>query len=149
AARAVGNHEGFDSAIRPQDDFFRHVNGGWIASTEIPADRTSFGSAVQLRDKSEANLRAIIEEAAAAENASGSEAQKIGDLYKSFLNEARVEQLGKKPIEADLAKVDAITEKSAVIPTLASFQREGVTGLFVAFVMSDFKKSDQNILYLN
>jgi putative endopeptidase len=148
-ARTALNHEGFDTAVRPQDDFFRHVNGGWIATTEIPADRAAFGAAVQLRDKSESSLRAIIEEVAAAEHLSGSEAQKIGDLYKSFSNEARVEQLGKKPIEADLSKIDAITGKSAVIPTLASLQREGVTGLFVAFVMSDFKKSDQNILYLN
>ena len=65
------------------------------------------------------------------------------------MDEARAEQLGKKPIEADLARVDAIADKAALIPTIASFQREGVTGLFMAFVANDFKKSDQYILYLN
>jgi putative endopeptidase len=149
AARTAAGHEGFDTSVRPQDDFFRHVNGGWIASTEIPPDRPAFGSFFQLRDKSESNSRAIIEEAAASDSPVGSEARKIGDLYKSFTNEARAEQLGKKPIEADLGRVDGIAEKSAVIPTIASFQREGVTGLFVAFVSNDFKKSDEYILYLN
>jgi putative endopeptidase len=149
AVRAAAGHEGFDTSVRPQDDFFRHVNGGWIASTEIPSDRAAFGSFYQLRDKSEANARAIIEEAAATDNPIGSEARKIGDLYKSFMNEARAEQLGKKPIEADLSRIDGIAEKSAVIPTIANLQREGVTGLFIAFVSNDFKKSDQYILYLN
>ncbi len=143
-------HEGFDTSVRPQDDFFLHVNGGWIAHTEIPPDRATFGSFFLLRDKSESNLRAIIDETAAnTGSAAGSEARKIGDLYNSFMNEARADQLGKKPIEADLARVDAIADKSALIPTLASFQREGITGLFVAFVSNDSKKSDQYILYLN
>jgi putative endopeptidase len=149
-AGAHAGHEGFDASVRPQDDFFRHINGGWIASTEIPPDRPAYGSFHQLRDKSESSLRAIIEEAAAATgNAPGSEARKIGDLYKSFMDEARVEQLGIKPIEADLAQVDAIKDKADLIPTIARFQREGVTGLFIAFVTSDAKKSDQYILYLN
>jgi putative endopeptidase len=150
AAGAPAGHEGFDPSVRPQDDFFRHVNGGWIARTEIPADKPAFGSFYELRDKSESNLRAIIEQAAAdRRNPPGSEARKIGDLYKSFMDEARVEELGKKPIEADLARVDAIADKAALIPTIASLQREGVTGLFMGFVASDFKKSDQYILYMN
>jgi putative endopeptidase len=149
-ARAGAKHEGFDASIRPQDDFFRHVNGGWIAKTEIPPDRPAYGSFFQLRDKSESSLRAIIDESAAnTGSAEGSEARKIGDLYASFMNEARADGLGKKPIEADLARVDAITDKSALIPTIASFQREGITGLFLAGVAPDFKKSDQYILYLN
>ena len=150
APGAPDGHGGSDPSVRPQDDFFRHVNGGWLASTEIPADKPAEGTFYLLRDKSESNLRAIIEAAAAATgNAPGSEAQKIGDLYKSFMDEARVEQLGIKPIEADLAKVNAIKDKAEVIPTIARFQREGITGLFMAFVMSDNKKSDQHILYLN
>ena len=66
------------------------------------------------------------------------------------MDEARADQLGKKPIEADLARVDAITDKAALDPAPSpSFQREGVTGLFAAFVSNDAKKSDQYILYLN
>ena len=64
-ARSGIDPSGFDRAVRPQDDFFRYVNGGWIARTEIPADRALYGSFVELLEKSEADLRAIIEEAAA------------------------------------------------------------------------------------
>jgi putative endopeptidase len=150
ATRPGASHDGFDASVRPQDDFFRHVNGGWIARTEIPPDRAAFGSFYQLRDKSESNLREIIDLTAASTGSTeGSEARKIGDLYNSFMDEARAERLGKKPIEADLARVDAITDKAKLIPTIASFQREGGVGLFAGFVTNDSKKSDQYILYLN
>ena len=151
AVRRSGvDRSGFDTSVRPQDDFFRYVNGGWIARTEIPADRAMYGSFVVLRDKSESNLRAIIEEAAAnTGNPEGSDARKIGDLYKCFMDEARADELGKKPIEADFARIDAIADKPALIRTLAEFQRNGVTGLFGGFVSTDAKKSDQYIVYLN
>jgi len=158
AARADGpavrrsgvDRSGFDTSVRPQDDFFRYVNGGWIARTEIPPDRPYFGAFVVLRDKSESNLRAIIEEAAASTgNPEGSDARKIGDLYKSFMDEARADQLGMKPIEADLARIDAIGDKAALIRTMADLQRAGVTGLFGGFVNTDAKRSDQYIVYLN
>ena len=102
--------------------------------TEIPPDRAAFGSFYQLRDKSESNCRAIIEEAAAGQEPDRLRSAKMGDLYNSFMNEPRAELLGKTPIDADLARIDGIAEKSAVIPIIASFQREGVTGLFGAFV---------------
>src|SRR3954452_23200715 len=96
----------FDKAVRPQDDLFRHVNGGWIRRAEIPADRALFGSFVQLLDKSEANLRAIIEDAAKTDNPAGSEARKVGDLYASFMDEARAQQQGLEPIKADLERIE-------------------------------------------
>src|SRR4051812_8725816 len=85
----------FDPAVRPQDDLFRHVNGAWLAKAEIPADRAVYGSFVQLVEKAEADLRAIIEKAAAdSGNPPGSDAQKIGDLYVSYMDEARADRLG-------------------------------------------------------
>ena len=65
APRSGVDATGFDKAVRPEDDFFRYVNGGWIERTEIPADRAIYGSFIALRDKSESNLRAILEESAA------------------------------------------------------------------------------------
>jgi putative endopeptidase len=90
---------GFDKCVRPQDDFFRYVNGGWIARTKIPGDRSAHGSFFALRDQSESNLRAIIEKAAAdGDPSADSEVRKFGDLYISFMDEARADRLGKKPI---------------------------------------------------
>ena len=82
----------FDQSVRPQDDLFLHVNGGWLKKTEIPADKASYGAFDLLFDKAQADLRAIVEEASkSTTKAPGSEAQKIGDFYDSFMNEARVE----------------------------------------------------------
>ena len=75
--------------MRPQDDLFRHVNGAWLTKTEIPADKASYGAFDILFDKAQADLRAIVEEASKATTKTpGSEAQKIGDFYESFMNEA-------------------------------------------------------------
>jgi putative endopeptidase len=143
------DHSSFDKAVRPQDDLFRHVNGGWIARAEIPADRGLFGSFVQLLDRSEANIRAIIEDATKAENPPGSEARKLGDLYASLMDEARAEQLGLKPIKADVDKVEAIKERAGLVRVLGELQREGVGGLFGLAISTDAKRSDRYIVYLN
>ena len=90
----------FDTSVRPQDDFYRYVNGNWIERTPIPADKASYGSFDILFDKTERDLRAIVEETGKTGGAPGSDAQKIGDLYASFMDEARVEALGPKPLAA-------------------------------------------------
>src|SRR5262245_33224341 len=79
----------FDKAVRPQDDLFRHVNGSWLTQTAIPADKASYGAFDILFDKAQVDLRNIVEEAAKSTSKTpGSEAQKIGDFYESFMNEA-------------------------------------------------------------
>ena len=76
----------FDRSVRPQDDFFRFVNGGWLARTEIPADASSWGAFNQLRENSRTALHSIVEEASHGNAAAGSEARKIGDLYASYMD---------------------------------------------------------------
>src|SRR5210317_373018 len=73
-----------DDGIKPGDDFFAYVNGKWIAENEIPADRSRYGAFDILRDKSDEDVKAIIEEASATENEEGSDQQRVGDLYLSF-----------------------------------------------------------------
>ena len=77
----------FKAAIRPQDDMYRHVNGGWLDTSEIPSDRAADGAFYFLRDESEKNVRTIIEELAKQGGPAGSNAQKIGDLYADFMDE--------------------------------------------------------------
>jgi putative endopeptidase len=150
APRSGVDATGFNKGVRPEDDFFRYVNGGWIERTEIPADRSIYGSFITLRDKSESNLRAILEDSATKPGESnGSEARKLGDLYASFMDEARIEELDKKPVESDLARIDALADKAALTRTAAALQREGVSLLFGALVTNDAKKSDRYIVYLN
>src|SRR6188472_2528050 len=84
----------FDSSVRPQDDLYRFVNGRWLATTEIPADRVVYGAFTELTEQAEADLRAIIEETAASRPRRGSAKQQIADLYASVMNEAQVDALG-------------------------------------------------------
>lgn len=138
-----------DAEIRPQDDLFRHVNGQWLETAEIPADRSADGAFYALREKAEADLRAIIEAVAAQGDAEpGSEAQKVGDLFASFMDEERIESLGLKPIEDELAEVEAIQDKAAFVRALARLERGGTSGLFAAYVDTDGKQSDRYIIYL-
>ena len=149
ARRSGITGDGLDKNVRPQDDFFRHINGGWISRTQIPADRALYGSFVHLLEKSEADLKQIIEEAAATDAPEGSEARKVGDLFASFMDEARADRLGLEPIAAELKRIDEIEQKSGLLPLIAKFQREGVGGLFGGFVLPDAKQSDHYIMTLN
>ena len=105
--------------MRPQDDLFRAVNGGWLAKAKIPADRSSYGAFQMLIEQAEKDLRAIIEGSPTAkDNPPGSEKQKIGDMYASYMDEARAEQLGIEPIAEILAAIDRIANKDDLIRIL-------------------------------
>ncbi len=136
-----------DHTVRPQDDLFRHVNGGWLTTAEIPADRATDGAFHQLRDDAEAHLRALVE--ALPEHApAGSEAQQVGDLYRSFLDEDHIEGLDLAPIADDLAAVDALEDLSQLAALLGRFGRFGMAGLFGVSVFADARASDQYAAYL-
>ncbi len=148
--RSGVDRDTFDSAVRPQDDLFRHVNGSWLSKVEIPADRASYGSFVQLVEKSEASIRTIVETAAGDPHVKpGSVEQQVGDLYASFRDIARVQGLGIDPIGDLLDQVDAIEDPTDLARTLGELQRSGVGGLFGMHVDTDAKKSDRYIIYLS
>ena len=139
----------FDKAVRPQDDLFRHVNGGWLAKTEIPADKASYGSFDLLFDKSQADLRAIVEEASkSTTKAAGSEAQKIGDFYDSFMNDARAEDLGLTPLKDELAAIDALKTKTDLARHFGHFFKLNLINPIVGYVDGDAKEPGKEILYL-
>jgi putative endopeptidase len=139
----------FDRNVRPQDDPFQHVNGGWLAKTEIPADKSSYGSFDMLIDKSQSDLRAIAENAAKAANKTpGSDAQKIGDFYQSFLDEARAEELGLKPLEAELATIEKLTTKTDLAKYFARAFKLNLINPLVGYVDGDAQQPDREILYV-
>lgn len=135
-----------DAAVRPQDDLFRHINGKWLNETEIPAERAVYGSFVVLAEKAESDLRAIIEESAnKTDNAAGSEAQKVGDLFASFMNENLVEELGLTPIAEDLAIADTIKGPEDIARVVGKLEARGSGGLFSVNVGTDAKESTRYI----
>src|SRR5476651_173983 len=124
-----------DPTVRPQDDLYRHVNGKWIDRTEIPSDKARYGSFYLLAEEAEKAVQAIIEEASSAEP--GTEERKFGDVYASFMDEKRIQQLGARPLKPLLDEVDAISTPAALLATAGRFERRGTSGFFQLFVDND------------
>jgi putative endopeptidase len=124
-----------DPAVRPQDDLFRHVNGKWIDRTEIPSDKARYGSFYLLAEEAEKAVREIIEEASSAEP--GTEERKFGDVYASFMDEKRIQQLGARPLKPLLDEIDAISTTGSLLATAGRFERRGTSGFFQLFIDND------------
>jgi len=124
-----------DPAVRPQDDLFRHVNGRWIARTELPADKARYGSFNILHEEAEAAIREIIEVAQGAPE--GSDVRKAGDLYRSFMDEAAIEAKGAEPLAPLLAEVDAVTSIAELLATIGRLERAGGPGFLHLYIDND------------
>ena len=138
-----------DPDVRPQDDLFAHVNGRWLRTHEIPEDRSQDGAFRVLRDRAEEQVRVIVEECAAGDAAAGTDAQRIGDLYRSFMNTERIEELGVAPLRPLLDEVYAAADPAALAAVLGRRQREGRVSLFGDFVSTDAKDSTRYLVHLN
>jgi putative endopeptidase len=132
-----------DNSFRPQDDLYRYFNGTWLKNHEIPQDRSSDGITYQLYLEAEAQVRDIIETAKGA-----GDAQKIRDLYDCFLDTAAIEKSGIKPLQDDLAAIDAITNRAEFIKTMADLEMRGLGGVFGLGIYGDAMNSEMNIIYL-
>jgi putative endopeptidase len=110
---------GMDRNVKPGDDFFAYANGHWLATTDIPADRSSWGVGAELTELTTARTQALIQGAAKAKP--GTEARKIGDYYSAYLDEKKIDALGLKPLQPTLARIAAITDKKGLA---AEFGRE-------------------------
>ena len=137
-----------DKSIRPQDDFYSFANGAWLDKTEIPADRSSYSSFTLLVNKSRKDVRTIIEETAQLENVEkGSDAQKVGDLYRSYMNVEKLNQLGARPLIPEFDKIDALNNPNDVAVYFAETQITGTTAPFGFFVSNDSKDPTSYITF--
>jgi len=133
-------HSGIDTAeldatVRPQDDLFRHVNGKWADRTEIPSDKARYGSFYVLAEEAEKAVRDIIVDSQSEEP--GTEKRKIGDLYTSFLDEERIEELGATPLVPLLEEAAAPASIPELLSALGRLERKGTTGFLSMYVDND------------
>ncbi|MCM3894507.1 M13 family metallopeptidase [Gordonia sputi] len=140
--------EWVDDAVRVQDDLFSHVNGKWLDTHEIPDDRSVDGAFHVLRDRAEENVRDIITACAKADPPSGSDAQKIGDLFGSFMDTDHIEALGIGPIRGEIEAIEAVTSTDELSGRIGRLQRHGVGGLFGFYVDTDAKQSDRYLVHV-
>lgn len=137
-----------DARIRPQDDLFRHVNGKWIDRTEIPADKARYGSFYLLHEEAEKAVRDIIVESADAGADASVEERKVGDLYASFMDEARIEELGAAPIAEQLALAASVHSVPDLLSALGSLERAGTSGFAQLFVDNDPGNPERYLVFV-
>ncbi|WP_431260345.1 M13 family metallopeptidase [Roseateles chitinivorans] len=112
--------KGYDKSVRPQDDLFRAANGHWLSTTEIPADKSSYGAFHQLADLSDKRARAIIEDLAKKKAKAGTVEQKIGDYYAAYMNTAAIDKAGLAPVKPLLDSIAAIQTREQLATWLGA-----------------------------
>jgi putative endopeptidase len=139
---------GMDKNVKPGDSFYNYVNGTWHRTTEIPADRATWGGFGVLRDLSDQRTREIIEAAAKSKAAPGSSSQKVGDFYATFMDEAAIERQGAAPLKPHLAKIAAIRSKTDLARAFGEANRIGIGTPFGAAIEQDLKDNKVYSVYI-
>jgi putative endopeptidase len=129
-----------DQSVRPQDDLYRHLNGKWLDSFQIPPDKGTYGSFTYLDDLTQEQLRGIIDGLAGNADA---EARKIADLYASFMDEGRLESLRISPLRSEFAAIDAVSGKNGIPPLIAHLNRIGAVAPYAFSIDQDARNSLQ------
>ncbi len=133
--------DGFDTSVRPQDDLFLHVNGRWLLKTEIPPDKSNYGSFTALDDSARENIRTIIEES--VKKPTDANSKKVGDFYRSFMDETKIAEKGLKPLQENLSTIDALATTEDVVKYFGQVNIIGIGGPFGFGVGTDDKNSSR------
>lgn len=134
---------GFDTQIRPQDDLYRYVDGTWLLTTKIPPDKSNYGTFTKLADDAEAAVHAVVEAAAAAGGAPGSDTRKIGDFYASFMDTTSVALAGLRPLQPELERIERLHSVRDIYQYIGYNQRIGVNQPIAYYVGQDGHDSSQ------
>jgi putative endopeptidase len=138
-----------DKAVRPQDDLFRFVNGTWLANTPFPAEYASAGIGIMLLEKAQADVQAILLEAAAAGEGATPEMRRLGDMYTSFMDEKKVEERGIEPLKPLFADIAALDGPAALAGFFGRAQGLGISVPLGVYVYPDARNSTHNVAYLS
>ena len=138
-----------ETSVRPQDDLFGHVNGRWLAEYQMPGDRATDGAFRTLYDRAEEQVRELIMQAAAAAAPPGTDEQRIGDLYASFLDADAVEHRGVQPLLTELAAIAAAADPTALAAVIGVLQRTGVGGGVGLYIDTDSKNSSRYLAHVS
>lgn len=141
--------ENMDKTVRPGDDFFSYVNGVWIEQTEIPADKSSYSVFASLNDEAQDNVKIIIEESASGDFAKGTDEQKVGDLYRSFLDMDARNAKGIAPLQPELDRIESISSHADLAVYFAETVKRNLDAPFGVGQVADFKDPKYYMIYVS
>lgn len=141
--------ENMDTSVRPQDDFYNYVNGSWMKTAQIPADKSRWGSFNELAEETDNNAMTILNSLLNEHYPAGSEGEKIQNLYQTYMDIDKRNQDGIQPIKSDLAKIDAIKDHKDLQKYLIEATLAGQNSLYGWSVYADLKDSKTNAIYLS
>ncbi len=139
--------ENMDTSVKPGDDFNAYVNGGWMAKTDIPADKSSYGVGYIVHEQSQSNIKKIIDESASGDFSAGSDEQKVGDLYYSFTNRDKRNQLAASPLHNEFKKIASISNHDELAVYFAASNKLGYGTPFSLGQYVDFKNPNSYMIY--
>ncbi|MGB5165057.1 MAG: M13-type metalloendopeptidase [Woeseiaceae bacterium] len=137
-----------DSSVRPGDDFFAYVNGKWVRETEIPADKSSYSTFARINDDVQERVKIIVEESASGDFAKGTDEQKVGDLYKSYVNWEVRNERGIQPLQPELQRIEAIADYDELAAYFGSALMRGLDAPFVLAQFEDMKDPEFYGIYV-
>ena len=137
-----------DTTQDPGTDFFRYATGGWLDANPLTDEYARYGQFDALREKSREQLKELVLEQAAKESEPGSNAQKVGDLYKMVMDSTTRNAQGVEPVKPLMDEVAALKDKSEIIPLMARNTRVGIGGFFGTGIGTDIMDSNSNQLGL-
>ena len=140
--------QNFDPTVKPQDDFFRYVNGGWIKTTTIPPEFSRWGSFDELRDHTQTVLKEIVARAAAKGEKGNALERQVGDFFASGMDEAAIELAGIEPLRPELARIAALRTSADLLPAIARLHRLGIGAGFMFDSGPDDKDSSRELAQL-
>jgi putative endopeptidase len=145
-ARNLGfDAKALDRTADPCTDFYQFACGTWLKENPIPPDQSRWGRLTELTERNRATLRGLLDKVSEPNPKRSPIEAKLGDYYATCMDEAHVEELGAKPIAADLARIDAVASKADLPPLMGSLERVGVATFFGFGANQDFKDSSQTI----
>ncbi len=138
-----------DMSVRPQDNFYRYINGGWINNNEIPNDKTAIGSFYDLRDKADKDVKAIIEELAASKSLTmGTDEQKVADLFRSYMDTKQRNVAGITPVQPILTAINNLQNKNDLAEFFGKYSFAGINNPLALYISVDAKNSSSYAIHI-
>jgi putative endopeptidase len=138
-----------DKSVQPGADFYHYADGSWLKNNPVPADKSRWGGFMELQERNWFLIHQILDATLASEPPANSPARKVADFYRSAMDTNRIEQLGFKPIQPDLKRIDDLADTQGVLRLLAEFHARGVDACFGSAAAPDAKNSSVYAFHLN